>query len=142
MPFRFIDDIATADCAVEIEAGTLPALFEDAAMSLVTCMIDPATVSAKRSWKIELREEDLRGLLYAWLSELVFVRDSENVIFSDFEVNRLEVNGGCSMSATVKGEKIDHDRHDIAVDVKAVTMHMFKIEKKGDIWSAFVIYDL
>jgi len=142
MPFKFVDNVATADCAVEIEAETLPGIFVDAAKSLMACMIDPAAVKSKLTWRIELTEEDLPGLLYAWLSELVFIRDSENVLFSDFEVDRLETDSGCRLDAVVKGEKIDHDRHDIVVDVKAVTMHMFRIEKEGGIWRAFVIYDL
>jgi SHS2 domain-containing protein len=142
MAFRFVDDVATADCAVEIEAETLPGLFVDAAKSLTACMIDPTTVRPEQSWTVELSEDGLRSLLYAWLSELVFIRDSENVLFSDFEVSSLKTDGKCSLSAVAKGEKIDHDRHDIAVEVKAVTMHMFKIEKEGNIWKAFVVYDL
>jgi SHS2 domain-containing protein len=142
MPFKFIDDVATADCAVEIKAETLSGIFVDAAKSLTARMIDPATVRPEQSWKIELSEENLRSLLYAWLSELVFIRDSENVLLSDFEVSSLKTDGECSLSAVARGEKIDHGRHDIVVEVKAVTMHMFNIEKEGNIWKAFVVYDL
>lgn len=142
MPFKFIDDVATADCAVEIKAETLPGIFVEAAKSLTARMIDPATVRLEQSWKIELSEENIRGLLYAWLSELVFIRDSENVLLSDFEISSLKTDGECSLSAVARGEKIDHDRHDIVVEVKAVTMHMFTIEKEGNSWKAFVVYDL
>lgn len=142
MPFKFIDDVATADCAVEIKAETLPGIFVEAAKSLTARMIDPATVKLEQSWKIELSEENIRGLLYAWLSELVFIRDSENVLLSDFEISSLKTDGECSLSAVARGEKIDHDRHDIVVEVKAVTMHMFTIEKEGNSWKAFVVYDL
>ena len=142
MPFKFIDDVATADCAVEIEAVTLPGIFVDAAKSLTARMIDPATVRSVQSWKIELSEDNIRDLLYSWLSELVFIRDSENVLFSEFEVGNLRTNGECSLSAVARGEKINHDRHDIVVEVKAVTMHLFNVEKQGNSWKAFVVFDL
>ncbi len=142
MPYRFVDDIATADCAVEIEADTLPEVFIDAARSLVACMVDPASIRSEMQWEIELKQDDLHALLYAWLSELVYIRDSESVIFSDFVVTNLEMGGQCGLRAVVRGEKIDHDRHDFTADVKAVTMHMFTVEKEGDVWKAFVIFDL
>lgn len=142
MSYEYIDDIATADCAVEIRAETLTETFVDAARSLIGCMVDLESVRKDRSWSIELEEEDIRDLLYAWLSELVFLRDSENALFSSFDIESLKTDGPCSIRATVRGEPIDHSRHDITVDVKAVTMHMFSIERQGDGWKAFVIYDL
>ena len=142
MPFRFVDDIATADCAVEIEAKTLPSLFVDSAMSLTACMTDPSLVRSELLWKVNLEEDNLGRLLYAWLSELVYIRDAENVLLSEFEIDKLETDGRWCLGATVRGERIDHDRHDITVDVKAITMHMFRIEKQGDVWKAFVIFDL
>ena len=142
MSFRFVENVATADCAVEIKAGTLPEIFVDAAKSLVACMIDPASVRSETEWTIQLSEDNLQALLYAWLSELVYIRDSENVIFSDFEVIALESGREHRIEAVAKGERIDHDRHDISVDVKAVTMHMFSVEKEGNEWKAFVIFDL
>lgn len=142
MSYEYIDDIATADCAVEIRAETLPDTFVDAARSLIGCMVDLDSVRSDRSWSVELEEEDIRDLLYAWLSELVFLRDSENALFSSFDIESLETDGVCSIKATVRGEPIDHSRHDITVDVKAVTMHMFSIERQGTGWKAFVIYDL
>ena len=142
MPYRFVDDIATADCAVAIEAATLESLFCDAASALMDCMTDMSAVESRETWSISLDEDSLERLLYAWLSELVFIRDSENVLFSDFSVQIVEDEHSCRLRADVTGEKIDHDRHDMRTEVKAVTMHMFKIEREDDTWRAFVIFDL
>jgi SHS2 domain-containing protein len=142
MAFRFVDDVATGDCAVEIEAKTLADVFIDSARSLVACMVEPTSVRSAMKWEVELVEDDLRGLLYAWLSELVYIRDSENVMFSEFDIADLQANERFSLRAIARGERIDHSRHDIAVDVKAVTMHMFTVEKVGNTWRAFVIFDL
>lgn len=142
MAFRFVDDIATADCAVEIEADTLPDLFSEAGRSMIARMTDISIVRSDCEWKIELEEENLERLFYAWLSELVFIKDSENALFSEFAINDIDINSIYRLTAKVKGEKINHARHDIAVDIKAVTMHRFNIEREGDSWKAFVIFDL
>jgi SHS2 domain-containing protein len=142
LPYRFVDDIATADCAVSIDAESLNGLFQDAAYALIETMTPRSAIKRTESWKIELEEENLERLLYAWLSELVFVKDSENVLFGEFAVGINRDANACRLEAEVKGEHIDHSRHDIGVDVKAITMHMLKVDQKSDGWSAFVIFDL
>ena len=142
MPFKYIDDIAIADCAVEIEGATLSQLFEDAALALVTRMIDPSTVLRSRSWNLELTEDSIERLFYDWLSELIYLKDVETALFSEFRIDEISDGPQFRLRARVSGEPIDHDRHDIAVDIKAVTMHMFRVEQVGDVWKAFVIFDL
>jgi SHS2 domain-containing protein len=40
------------------------------------------------------------------------------------------------------GEELDMNRHDLVVDVKAVTLHQFRVEKTDRGWEAFVILDI
>ena len=40
------------------------------------------------------------------------------------------------------GEKIDMKKHEMLVDVKAVTMHMFEVKKEKNIWKARVVLDV
>ncbi len=42
----------------------------------------------------------------------------------------------------VSGEKIDSGKHDLVVDVKAVTLHRFRVEKTQRGWEAVVILDI
>jgi len=142
VPYRFVDDIATADCAVAIDAESLADLFRDAAYALIDRMTQRSAIKPLQSWKVDLEEENLERLLYSWLSELVYIKDSENVLFGEFVVEVSQGGNAFHLNANVSGEPIDHGRHDIGVDVKAVTMHMLKVEEKPRGWSAFVIFDL
>jgi SHS2 domain-containing protein len=142
LSFEYIDDIATADCAVQVEAESLDQVFCDAARALMTRMVDLETVKASTSIEIELEEDSTERLFYDWLSELIFLKDTENMLFSAFEIKELETDHRFRLYATVGGEAIDHQRHEIAIDVKAVTMHMLKVERTGETWTAFVIFDL
>ena len=46
------------------------------------------------------------------------------------------------LEAKLSGEKIDTGKHNMIVDVKAVSFHMYKVEKTDDGWKAFVILDV
>jgi SHS2 domain-containing protein len=46
------------------------------------------------------------------------------------------------LNAVTTGEAIDRDRHEQRVDVKAVTLHRFQLEKTDDGWTAMVILDI
>ena len=39
------------------------------------------------------------------------------------------------------GEKSDMDLHELVMDVKAVTLHRFALERAGKRWRAFVVLD-
>ena len=43
--YTFLDDVALADCAVEIEGRSLDDLFETAAAAIARLMVDPATLA-------------------------------------------------------------------------------------------------
>ncbi|MEC4818008.1 MAG: archease [Scytonema sp. PMC 1069.18] len=53
-----------------------------------------------------------------------------------------ETDGKYKLTAITQGETLDRDRHEQRVDVKAVTLHRFQLEKMNDGWTAMVILDI
>ena len=51
-------------------------------------------------------------------------------------------NGAYSLRALGRGEKLDPERHEQRADVKAVTLHHFRVEQTEDGWRALVILDV
>ncbi len=141
MPYRYLEELSSADAAFEATGRTLEELFSDAAIATFEVMADTTTVSQLLTRKIELENESVDGLLIDWLSELVFLKDTENVLFSVFDVN-IRKNDVYMLKAEAKGEKIDREKHSLRSDVKAVTYHMFEVTKKGDKWIARVVLDI
>ena len=56
---HFIEEIALADCVVDVEGSGLTALLETAALALVEAMVDPATVEPTWMMVLEAAEFDL-----------------------------------------------------------------------------------
>ncbi len=141
MSYRYRDDLATADAAFEAEGGTLEELFNDAAIAMFEIMVDTGSVSPRITRTVDLVNEDIDGLLFDWLSELVYLKDAERIVFSGFNV-KIKKNGSYELKAVATGENIDRKKHRLRSDVKAVTYHMFEVKKTGDLWSARVVLDL
>jgi SHS2 domain-containing protein len=80
--------------------------------------------------------------LFNFLSELVFVKDSEQLLFSRFDIDIFPENNGWKVKCECFGEKIDPEKHELLVDVKAVTMHKFAIEETKNGWKARVVLDI
>jgi SHS2 domain-containing protein len=143
MPYRYIPDIAIADVAFEAWAETLEGLFLAAADATMNVMVaDLATIAEDETRTLELKEEEVDMLLFQLLQELIFFKDAERLLLrvKDIEIRRLE--GGYVLKAEARGEELDSDRHELVVDVKAVTLHRFRVESTAQGWEADVILDI
>lgn len=141
MPYRYLENIATADAAFEVEGRTLEELFRDAAIATFEVMVDAKSVELRITKEIELKNEAVDNLLFDWISELVYLKDADALIFSKFEVN-IKKNDLYELKATASGETINQEKHILRSDVKAVTYHMFEVKKEKENWTARVILDI
>jgi SHS2 domain-containing protein len=139
--FRFLEDVALADCAVEIEGRDLDDLFETAAAALAELMVDPATVGVTVDRTITLEATALDLLLYDWLSELIFLKDRDGQVFTRARV-RVGGNGPFQLAAQLAGGVIDPEHTARGADPKAVTFHQFALERAGGGWRARVVIDI
>jgi SHS2 domain-containing protein len=118
----------TADVAVKAYGKSLNEMFANAALGMFNVMTDTSEVKSVGEYAIEVESADLQGLLVDWLSELLYLFDTQDVLLREFDV-AIEGN---KLAASVRGEKLDRERHPLKSDVKAATYHMLEIdEKKG-----------
>jgi SHS2 domain-containing protein len=141
MPYRYLEDIATADAAFEAEGGTLEELFKDSAIATFEVMVDTNDLKPEITRSIKLKSDTVDGLLIDWLSELVYLKDVEGVLFCKFDVD-IKKNEFYELKGVVSGENIDRKKHRLRSDVKAVTYHLFEVKKTGENWTARVVLDI
>lgn len=138
IPFEYLEH--TADVKFRAWGHGPEEMLSNAASALFRTMVDPDTIKAKESWTIELEDADLEQLAYRWLSEIVFLFETESAVFSTFRVS-LKKNGVWKLRGEIGGERIDLKRHAFENEVKAVTMHQFQI-KKNEHWCLQAILDV
>jgi protein archease len=139
--YTFLEDMATADCAIELEGPDLDDLFETAAAALAALMVDPATIAPTVERIITVTAPELDLLLYDWLSELIYRKDRDREVFTRVNARVTDV-GPFQVRAEASGGVIDSARTRLGADPKAVTLHEFTLARVGDGWRARVVIDI
>ncbi len=138
--YTFIDH--TADVLFEAEAATLEELFVQSALALEETQVDLAKVEEKESLKITGKNKKIDLLLFDFLDDLIFHKDADLLIFTRFEIKITKNEEGYSLECEAFGEKLDQQKHELKVDVKAVTLHLFEVKEIEGGWKAKVLLDI
>ena len=135
--FEFIDH--TADAGIRVEAPTVEDLFEIAGLAFSELVTNVDSVERKVERRFELQEDDLETLLVSWLQELLYLLDTESLVFGRFQV-KLD---NLSLEAVAWGDVFDPNLHTMKTEIKAVTYHQLEVTKKNDQgWETQVIFDI
>jgi len=91
--------------------------------------------------KIKLEADNLEGLLFAWLNELLYIGETRLVILNKFHIKELS---DFQIKAEVEGMKINPPSIKIEKEIKAATYHLLEIKKdeESGLWRAQVIFDI
>jgi len=138
--YKFFDH--TADVLFEAEGKSLDELFEAAGLATEETQVDLKDVKQKIKKEISLEKDNVEMLLFDFLQELIFLKDAELLLFSKIKVDVKEEKSIYRLKAQLVGEKIDPKKHNLKVDVKAVTLHRFEVKKTKTGWFARVILDI
>ncbi|MBU0665743.1 MAG: archease [Nanoarchaeota archaeon] len=141
MRYKLLEDIATADIAFETKGKTYEQLFENACFATADSIADTKTIKLVIKKNIVLESDDLEYLLYDLLSEIVFLKDVDGLVFFDFKIKIEKKKNKYFLKAKFLGQKIV-DSIKLRADIKAVTMHLFKIKKTKNGYKVTVILDV
>jgi len=143
MPYHFLDDIATADVAFEAWGETVEEMFVAAADATMNVMVsDLNTIEHRESRTLQVESHAMDMLLFELLQELIYYKDADLLLLRVRDVLITERDDHFSLSAEAYGEQLSSEKHDLVVDVKAVTLHRFRVEQTSKGWEATVILDI
>jgi SHS2 domain-containing protein len=142
MQFEYLEH--TADLKFRAFGESKEKLLENSAKALCNAIIDLKQIEKKSKEIIEVKAENFEELLFQFLKELLFQIDSKELIFSEFKVIELKEKNKekkFQLKVSCSGEKIDLDKHELKTEIKAITKHGFKVEKKKK-WITEVLVDV
>ncbi|HEX9750826.1 MAG TPA: archease [candidate division Zixibacteria bacterium] len=139
--YKFLEDVALADSAFEVEADSWGELFSGAAAALTAVMVDGGGLAPSTQRHLDLSAGSVEDLLYDWLSEIVYLKDTESLIVASAhaDVASAPLWG---VLGTLECDRIDPKRHQMGQDVKAVTYHLFSVEQIGNKYKARIVLDI
>jgi len=143
MSYRYLEDVATADAAFEACGTTLEETFLSAAEATIGVMIaNPESIRARERISIHLENDELDMLLFDFLQEIIFFKDSRRLLL---RMNSLHIDlagSPLTLTAEAVGETMIQGHHPLLTDVKAVTLHLFSIKQDEHGWKATVVLDI
>ena len=136
-PYRQLEH--TADLRLRIQGGTLRSLFRNALFAVADLLTDASKVRKVSSQKLKVRGENAEILLIRFLREILFLFDTRRFLPRRLEFIRLEDK---ILEAKIWGEKFSPGRHPLKTEIKAVTYHGLKVERRRGRWVAEVVFDV
>ncbi|RKY32804.1 MAG: archease [Candidatus Omnitrophota bacterium] len=132
----------TADIGIKVKGKDLKELFKNAAVAMFDIIVEKKpenTQNGLDSKKIFIRQEaqNSEELFINWLNELLSLSAAKEMIFEDFQINKLDEE---NLIAQVRG--VDTNKYKVNTEIKAATYHGLKIEKGSTGWQAEVIFDV
>jgi SHS2 domain-containing protein len=129
--FEFLEH--TADVYIRAHGKTMEEAYENAALAMFEVMTDTDKIAQMQEETLEVEAEDQYALLYNWLEALLVKFETENMLYSKFQItNWEETDENFKFKAKIWGEKFDPQKHPQRVGVKAVTYHRMVIIRERD----------
>lgn len=143
MPYEYLDDIATSDAAFRAWGETVEELFVAAAEATMNVMVgELETIKPEQLREIRVESDAVDMLLFELLQELIFYKDAQRLLLRISGLWITKDGDQFSLSAEARGEELNMEKHDLVVDVKAVTLHRYRVEQTPQGWEAMVILDI
>ncbi|MFH1639109.1 MAG: archease [Chloroflexota bacterium] len=133
--FRMLEH--TADTGLVASGATIAEAFAGAAEGLFAIIAEVASVKETELRRLEISEENTEDLLFTWLNNLIYLLDTEMLIFRRFDVSLCD---GKTLKAVCYGEKYDASRHHLKTGIKAATYHMLRVDTEKN--QVQVIFDI
>lgn len=128
-----------ADIGFRAFGDSLPNLFENAALALLSIAAELNDVQPREQFQLEAAAADREALLVAWLSEVLYWYDGKRIALRSVHVESLTPE---RIVAVGWGEARDVTRHHAKIIVKAVTWHQLRIYEQDGRWIAEVYLDI
>lgn len=126
----------TADVGLRATAPTVTGVFEQATRGLAEIAGIWRSTSLHEH-RISVEGRDREAVLVDWLSEVLFLHDSQNVALSGVALDEVT-----ETNATGRIWSSPLDDAETAIQIKAVTYHQLAVRKTSDGWSATVFFDI
>ena len=126
----------TGEVRLRLEAPTLAALFEEAALGLAELMLEgPSDANEEPEQSVTVEAPDCEALLVAWLNELVFLSETRGRVYTEVRVHSVS---NTRLEASVRGVFPETLR----TAVKAATLHGLRVEQSAHGYTATVVLDV
>ncbi|MHA1521523.1 MAG: archease [Promethearchaeota archaeon] len=140
--FEYIDH--PADVWVHAWGPKFHHAIEQCVYSLMDTMLDVSEATTQEEFIIELEEPTRGSMLVGFLSEFLFLFDTEGKFVKNITIDPIEQTpeGMFRIRAVAHGDIFDPIRHEPDTEVKAITYSYLEIEETDQRTDIKIVYDI
>jgi protein archease len=127
-----------SDIGVRGFGASVEEAFEQAAVALTAVVADVSRIRQLESIEVRCTAPDVELLLVSWLNAVIYEMAVRKMLFSGFQV----ATSGCSLTGNLLGEKVDPERHQLAVEAKGATYTGLRVAQQDGQWLAECVVDV
>ena len=116
----------TADAGIEVEAVSLPEAFHEVSLAFTEIVTGGNLPQSKHSHVIELESTELDSLLVKFVSDLIFLFDTEDFLVGSAKVE-IKVEPPFVLKGTLFGDTYNQSEHGYGVEIEAVSYHLLEV---------------
>ncbi|QEE14719.1 archease [Promethearchaeum syntrophicum] len=133
-----------ADVWVHAWGKTFEEAIENCVYSLMETMFEGSIIESKITRDIVIEEETKGSLLVAFLSEFLYIFDTDYLIFNHVKIDPIITNsaGKIELHAKCQGEVFDQLKHIPDIEVKAITYSYLEINEEKNRTEIKIVYDI
>ncbi|XP_017035654.1 protein archease-like [Drosophila kikkawai] len=142
MKYEYLDH--TADVQLHGWGTSLKEAFEQCGVAMFGYMTELEYVSVEQCFEIEAKGDDLEGLLFHFLDELLFLFSAEPyLVCKKLEITKFDMET-FEISCRCYGEPFELGKHPQGTEVKAITYSAMQIvqDTTANHYEVFVIIDI
>ncbi|MDD1715467.1 MAG: archease [Methanolinea sp.] len=133
----FIEMEHTADVKMHVEAECLDELFSEAARAMMNVMYG-SPGSNGISHPIRVNAPDLVALMHAFLSEILYITDTEGLVVSGASVRVKET----CLEGRLAGEPFQAEKHRGGCEIKGISLSGLQIIREEGTYIMEVLFDV
>lgn len=140
--YEFLDH--TADVQIHAWGDDLREAFENAAVAMTAYITDITKIEVVKKESVEVEADDLSGLLYRFLDEVLYLFNAEPYLLSK-RVRILEFKTDADefkIRAECYGDTFSLDKHCQGTEIKAITYSAMRITDKPGLHEVYFIVDI
>lgn len=137
MSYEILDH--TADVCIRVSGRTFSEFLRTAALAMMDQITDRNRVESVIEEVFEVTGETKEEVLVRMLSEILYLHHAKKLVFKDIELDMRERD---TLNGIIKGEEFDPGKHELALDIKAVTYHNLNIVRVNDKFIADIVFDI
>lgn len=129
----------TADFGIHVFGADPVELFANAAYAMFDMLTEIDTLKGLDTTDLQVTGDDWSDLMVNWLRELLYLWNGKELLVKQVQIQALSEN---ELSANVEFDPFDPDRHEIKMEIKAVTYHQIQVSSRPKGWEAKIIFDI